>query len=81
MSVDGGSQRGKVCGRPEPAGPDIVGRGAWSADGVERGESPFPGARKWVDPPALYDYVLASRDRRAPAPGRCPEDQAGRHER
>ena len=29
LSVDGSSQRGKVCGRPELAGPDIVGRGAW----------------------------------------------------
>src|SRR5271157_4301315 len=43
QSVRGSSQRRRVCGRPEPAGPDIMGRGARRS---RKGRTTFPGGQK-----------------------------------
>src|SRR5271157_3284419 len=51
MAVASGG--GSVAGL-SPLAPTSWGVGR---DGVERGEPPFPGARKWVGPPALSEHT------------------------
>ena|SRR5208282_1473724 len=61
LSVNGSSQRGRACARPDPAGP---GGRRHGAGGVGHGDVGGPdvggqprsrGARKWVVPSALLD--------------------------
>src|SRR5208282_2902277 len=65
LSVNGSSQRGRACARPDPAGP---GGRRHGAGGVGHGDVGGPdvggqprsrGARKWVVPSALSADLLA----------------------
>src|SRR5208337_1069261 len=59
-SVDGSSQRGKVCARPDPAGPGVVGRGAGEQwPGGRWGPTRFPGCQRLGGPSALSADLLA----------------------
>src|SRR5271157_4417736 len=48
-SVSGSSLRGRVCARPDPAGPASWGVGRENSGQLDVGGQPgFPGARDWV---------------------------------